>query len=67
VRVPLYGTQTAEVTGREAQKRPSGAAFDGPVREGREVRIESQADEIRRRGGAQMGRGSQINIEHSSY
>jgi hypothetical protein len=37
VRVPLYAAQYHRVTGRESQKRPCGAAFDEPVREGREV------------------------------
>jgi hypothetical protein len=34
VRVPLYGAQSAQVTGRETRKRPSGVGFYEPVREG---------------------------------
>lgn len=47
VRVPLYGAQSVPVTERKTRKRPSGAEFYRPVREGRYDTSLTEREEIR--------------------
>src|SRR5580698_3833100 len=53
VRVPLYGAESTLVTGRETRKRPSGAGFQRPVREGRKWLGSNGAEKVP--AGSQFG------------